>query len=162
MFESCKNIEELKKEYKKAAIKFHPDSKTGDAEKMKEVNAEYEKMFRVLKNRVVYDTDEAKTYNSKETSADFVEIINAFGGYDGIEIEICGTWVWITGATFQIKEELKNNGFRFSKGKKAWYWTKSEMKKKRGYYSMKEIRERYGSDVIKAERKETNRIGAAM
>lgn len=45
----AKTLEELKKVYRKLALKFHPD-KGGTDEQMAEINNAYEDMFNRLKN----------------------------------------------------------------------------------------------------------------
>ena len=47
-FMNCKNLDELKKAYKAAAMKYHPDM-GGDTATMQAINAEYEARFEVLK-----------------------------------------------------------------------------------------------------------------
>ena len=47
-FTNCKNLEELKKEYRRLAMIHHPD-RGGDVEIMKAINNEYDMMFPVLK-----------------------------------------------------------------------------------------------------------------
>lgn len=47
-FAQCKNLEELKKEFRRLAMVHHPD-RGGDVETMKEINNEYDMMFPVLK-----------------------------------------------------------------------------------------------------------------
>jgi len=44
-----KTLEELKTMYRQLAMTYHPDRK-GDTEIMKEVNAEYDMLFAVLKD----------------------------------------------------------------------------------------------------------------
>jgi len=48
-FSSPQTVEELKKQYKRLAFRHHPD-RGGNAEHMKEINAEYDKFFERLKN----------------------------------------------------------------------------------------------------------------
>lgn len=47
-FAQCKNLEELKKEFRRLAMIHHPD-RGGNVETMKEINNEYDMMFPVLK-----------------------------------------------------------------------------------------------------------------
>lgn len=47
-FVNCKNLEELKKEFRRLAMIHHPD-RGGDVETMKEINNEYDAVFPVLK-----------------------------------------------------------------------------------------------------------------
>ena len=49
-FNGVNTVEDLKKEYKKLALKYHPDRNGGDGEIMKAINNEYEKLFERLKN----------------------------------------------------------------------------------------------------------------
>ena len=69
----------------------------------------------------------------------------------GLDIELCGSWLWIGGNTREHKEELKALSCRWSKNKKLWYWHHAEEGRKwrRGTYSMNEIRTKYGSQTFK-------------
>ena len=49
-FKNCKTAEELKKEYRKLAMKLHPDIVGGDGEAFKEMQNEFEKLWEQLKN----------------------------------------------------------------------------------------------------------------
>jgi hypothetical protein len=70
----------------------------------------------------------------------------------GIEIEIIGSWIWITGNTFAVRETLKGEGFRFSHPKTAWYWHKGEYHKKSGkLMSMEAMRKAWGSKKVESQ-----------
>lgn len=149
-FKDIKDITELKKEYKRLAFKYHSD-RGGDDELMKEINVEYEEMFNILKEQATEKETE------KEDSRDFIDIINALMKFD-ITIEVIGSWLWLHGDTYSIKEQLKELGCRFSKGKRLWYYTKSDYKKT--YHknnNMGDIRSRYGSTVIKETKVKSNK-----
>ena len=47
-FEDCKNLDDLKAAYRKAALQYHPDL-GGDTATMQAINAEYAARFEVLK-----------------------------------------------------------------------------------------------------------------
>lgn len=47
-FAGCRTLDELKKEYRRFAMKHHPDH-GGDTATMQAINAEYESRFEVLK-----------------------------------------------------------------------------------------------------------------
>ena len=68
----------------------------------------------------------------------------------GLEIEICGTWVWVSGDTKTHKEILKEQGFRYHGGKKMWYMAPAGYirKGKRKSYSHDEIKKKYGSQRV--------------
>lgn len=63
-FESCKTLDDLKKAYKAAAMKYHPDM-GGDTATMQEINAEYDRIFPALK--LAYNrTAEQPTHETAE------------------------------------------------------------------------------------------------
>jgi curved DNA-binding protein CbpA len=140
-FTNIKTIEELKKAYKRLAMQHHPD-KGGTTEQMQEINAEYEKMFNLIKS--------GQTNATEENSEDFIEVVNAIINCIGLEIEICGNWIWVSGDTYTHKETLKKNGFRWAVKKRMWYWRPAGyVKKTKKQYSMEEIRKMHGSEKIK-------------
>lgn len=135
-FANCKTAEEFKKTFRKLCKELHPDNlMTGDAEKFKEMKAEFEKGF------------EACTAGTNEagTAKEFSDIIEKFMKMDGLNIELCGSWLWISGNTYQNRENLKAAGCQWSRSKKMWYWHPGDYSKRRGGASMETIRNKYGS-----------------
>lgn len=146
-------VEQLKAEYKKLAMKHHPD-RGGNTSDMQEINNEYDILFAKLKN--IHATAEGKTYKANkettETPEEFKNIINSLINLKGINIELCGSWLWLTGNTREHKEKLKGLHFKWSKSKCAWYYHSNDYRKSsRKTYSLEEIRDLYGSETIKAE-----------
>ena len=142
-----KTLEELKKQYRKLVFTHHPD-KGGDAEKMKAVNNEYDKLFKILKD--VHQTKDGETYTSKQTSAEtadqFKDLINELMKMDDIEIEIIGCFVWVTGNTRAYKDKLKELKFQWHSKKTAWFLKPENYRcKSRKNYEFDEIREMYGT-----------------
>ena len=66
-FMNCKNLDELKKAYKAAAMKYHPDM-GGDTATMQAINAEYEARFEVLKRSQNEQAAEDATGQTKATT----------------------------------------------------------------------------------------------
>ena len=149
-FTNCKTIEELKKEYRRLALENHPD-RGGDEQVMKAINLEYEKMAKILEN--VHEAGEEAPKHKAETPKEFIEIIDKLIRMTGVVIEICGSWLWLTGNTYEHRQEIAEMHFRFSKTKKAWYWFNGieNTTKHRGTNSMNEIRNKYGSEKIFSE-----------
>lgn len=144
-FENCKTLEELKKEYKRLALKYHPDRPEGDLELMKIINNEYEIMFERLQK--ISNNNNEKTENVN----DFRDIIDKIINFN-INIEICGSWIWLSGSTYQYKEVLKELGFKWSANKKMWYYRpENYYSKKHKAWTIEEIRNLYGSEKIKTE-----------
>jgi hypothetical protein len=72
----------------------------------------------------------------------------------GIEIELIGSWIWITGNTFPVRGMLKNEGYKFSHSKAVWYWHKGEYFKKSGkLMSMDDMRDAWGSEKVESQTK---------
>ena len=121
IFNHCKTLDELKKAYKAAAMKHHPDV-GGSTVAMQQINAAYAQRFEYLKGRqnteAAADTT-GKTHATTESAGDFVAIIDALLRLDGLEIELCGRWLWIGGNTRQHKEALKAAGCRWSMHQEA-------------------------------------------
>ena len=126
-FKLCKNIDDLKVTYKKLAMKLHPDL-GGSVEAMQELNDTYERMFNALKD--------GKT---TEDAMVFPEIMEKLLQFENLEIDVIGSWIWVTGDTFPIKESLKSIGLRWSRKRKKWYFQGQTFKKRKklSYEDMK-------------------------
>ena len=70
-----------------------------------------------------------------------------------VTVEVCGSWIWISGDTKPCKDNLKRIGCRWSSKKKQWYWRPPGAGRpwfrSSNEYSMEEIRNEYGSTQIK-------------
>lgn len=153
-FENVNSLEELKKEYRRLAMKHHPDV-GGDTTIMQEINAEHDILFEVLKRAHNAKADEdksGKTRKTTETPEEFRDIVSVLLKLDGIEVELCNSWLWIGGDTRPHKDALKAAGCRWSNNKKKWYWRHEEnggkRYRKKGSYTMDEIRAKYGSEWL--------------
>lgn len=150
-FRKCTTLEELKKLYFGLMKRWHPDV-GGDLETAKIINNLYDKYFPLLKN---YRKDyNGNTYQKDTTEAanEFRDIVDAIIHYKGLKIEVCGTWLWVSGKTKPVKEDLKELGLKWSQNKEAWYYTRDEKKKKyHRPWDMEKIRASYGSQTIKEE-----------
>lgn len=145
-FDRFSSVEELKKEYRRLAMLHHPD-RGGDLETMKRINSEYEVMFNRLNNGDGISGPEAST----EAPRDYIRIINILMGLSGLYVELCGSWLWISGDTRRNREALKAAGCCWAPKKSMWYWRPPEAASRRGRKSasMDEIREKYGSQAVR-------------
>lgn len=153
-FNNCKSIEDVKKLYKKLCKQYHPDlNKDDTTEIMKQINAEYETAFERFKNIHESADDNTKTYTSKETTetaAEFMVIINKLVVLEGVNVELIGRWIWLSGNTFPHKDILKGLGFRFASKKKCWYWHKAEdASRNHKEMSLDEIKKLHGCETFK-------------
>ena len=144
-FNNPQTLEELKAQYKKLAFKYHPDREGGNLEAMKAINAEYDSLFKILKN--THKTKEGKVYEkqTQEAPSDFKDLINQLIKMVGCHIEIIGLFIWVSGETKPHKDSLKALGFRWHSTKKVWYKAPQDYKKyTKTKYNMNEIRSMYG------------------
>ena len=153
-FTNCRTLDELKAEYRRLAMIHHPD-RGGDLETMKQINAEHDALFEILKKQHNATHDEA--HQTTETAEEFRDILNKLLKLDGLKVELCGSWLWISGETFKHKAELKTAGCRWSNNKKSWYWRHEEEARPwhRGKATMDQIRAKYGSQVFNAQGEES-------
>ena len=105
-FTKCRTIEDVKETFRDLAKKLHPDC-GGDAEEFKRMMAEYTVIFKRLKNvhrkadQKTEQTENNRTeYHKEESPEEFADIISKVIHLDGIEIEIVGHWVWLSGNTY--------------------------------------------------------------
>ena len=135
----------VKQAFRAAAKKYHPDINPAGAEMMKVIND----AFDTLK-------DYTGTFSEEEHNECYPEALNvalnAIIGLEGLIIEICGAWVWVSGETFPHKQILKDNSFKFAGKKKAWHFRPENWKSRsRGKSSMDDIRVKYGSHSPKTK-----------
>ena len=159
-FQNCSTIEEIKKQYRKLAQQFHPDhNRTGTDTNsiMAEINSQYEK-FRYMKFTGV-NHETKKEYTQEFDPFDgYREKINQLINIPNITIELCGTWLWITGVKKEDKEKqviLKELGFTWAFKKNAWYWKPGTYRKKsKKELNLDQIRNLYGSETVKQEQQQ--------
>ena len=146
--------ESIKAAYRDASKKYHPDINPAGIEMMKAVNAAYD----ILKDLISFEDLNGVEAGSVDYGEELNAALNAIMNCEGLEIEICGSWVWVTGTTMDHKETLKAAGYKWASKKKSWYFRPADYKanKKREFYSMDKIRNNYGSTRI--ETKTTKRI----
>ena len=56
-FNNVKTLDELRKQYKELLKQYHPDNPNGSTEATQTINAEYDKLFKALKDKHEQSTD---------------------------------------------------------------------------------------------------------
>lgn len=141
-FTNCHCIEDVKEEYRRLAKMLHPDN-GGDAEEFKRMMQAYTSAYNRFKGVHRKQTDKS-TQDAKKGTQDayasahddfsaeqFADIINKVIGLDGVDIDIVGTWIWLSGNTFIYKDIIKAAGFFWSTKHKKWYYNGSKKKSKK-------------------------------
>ena len=140
-FSEVTGINEAKKVYKTLAKKLHPDV-GGSEEEFKILNAVYNDF---IENKIYFS-------NEFKIDLDLEKIISQILHFENITIELVGSWIWLSGDTKEIKDKLKELGFKWASKKKMWYY--GEMKSKNPTpKSMEEIKSKYGSEILKSKAK---------
>ena len=154
---AAQTLNELKQLYRAFALEFHPDH-GGSEEAMKAINIEFTRLFAILKDRQndeatrAHDAGNWAGYSTTtETPEEFIDIISKLDQIQGIIVELCGRWLWISGNTKDNREALKACGCRWSHPKKLWYWRHEEdmcYKRTGKDTDIEEIRAKYGSQQM--------------
>lgn len=161
-FKSVDSLESLRKQYKELLKKFHPDNPNGSTAACQEINAEYDKLFKLLKDK--HESKQTSTDSTKESYSnmhyDFAEdkairkMLQKIIFFSNITIDIVGRFIWIDGNTYQYRKEFKTLGFKWSGQRKKWYWHNGEYKKHRNSnLSYADIQNKYGSTEVKTEQR---------
>lgn len=150
-FKNVQSLEELRRQYKDLLKKYHPDNKNGSTQACQEINAEYDKLFKALKDKHENATSSKYDFNAESDKA-IRDILQKIIKFTNATIEVCGSWVWVFNS-YEYRTELKGMGFKFASKKKAWYWHGEEYQKKsHKSLSMDRIRDLYGSVSVETER----------
>ncbi|MCT7487231.1 hypothetical protein N5T98_11855 [Aliarcobacter cryaerophilus] len=141
-FSEVTGINEAKKVYKTLAKKLHPDV-GGSEEEFKILNSVYTDL---IENKIYFSND-------FKIDLDLEKIISQILHFENITIELVGSWIWLSGDTKEIKDKLKELGFKWASKKKMWFY--GEMKgKSHGEKSLDEIKDKYGSKTFKKKENE--------
>lgn len=141
-------FEDIKKAYRIACSKYHPDRNPAGLEMMKIINGAYQSLSDYVADGVSGDSD----FINEETLGDEMNAaLNAIIDL-GLTIEVCGSWIWVSGDTRPHREVLKAAGYHWAPKKVMWHWRPADSKSySRGKYSMDEVRAMHGSMTVKGK-----------
>jgi hypothetical protein len=141
------DIDSLKKSYFKLAKVYHPDA-GGTKEQFQRLQKEYEGLFKTIMSGSNLSANDIA--NEIELDENLRQAVDAIIGIPQLNVELIGKWIWVSGNTYPIRNELKNAGFMFAPVKKMWYYKGIESAG-RGKLTIDEIRKKYGSQAIQKE-----------
>ena len=140
--------EDLKKDYLKFVKKLHPDN-GGNEEDFKTLQNEYIDALKNVGNKHYNKNNEIYNTDIDFNDDNFLNIINNLIVIDDLNIEIIGSWIWITGDTKKHKGKIKALGCRFSKNKYCWYYhTGNYYKGNNEHYTIEDLRVKFGSKKV--------------
>lgn len=145
-FNDCKTLDEARKTYYFLAMQHHPD-RGGEEDAFKELANQFNAFN---PGKLKYE-NETNDWNSQV----YANIISQLINIPKIHIEICGSWIWLSGDTKPHKDIIKSietDEFYkrgFSASKQMWYFSpKGYKKRSKDDFDMEDIRDIYGSDPI--------------
>tara|TARA_R100001530_G_scaffold74192_3_gene52235 strand:- start:343 stop:843 length:501 start_codon:yes stop_codon:yes gene_type:complete len=129
---------EIKARYRELSLKYHPDLWPNGQHMQSMINNAYEAL-KGFSGELGQGTD-------ANITAHIGTALFALSDLLGLEFEICGTWLWVTGETKKHKEALKGAGLRYHHKKVSWYLAPPGRRKFSGKeIPMEQIRGNYGS-----------------
>jgi hypothetical protein len=148
-FAKVKTKQECKKLFRELAKLNHPDN-GGNNETMVSIIAEYEKLMKTL------PTEKPNTDNNEQTEEQFnthvsQEMQNIIDNISHlpIDIEVIGSWIWVSGDTYKYKSYLTAYNFVWCPQKKMYQWHMDRVKKyKTKVFGIDEIRTTYGTTKV--------------
>lgn len=146
-------VEEVKKRFRDLAKQHHPDKNNNSPESteiFKTIMNQYHSTLKAMSGQESTDRKTRKThtyYYKRETEQAIIDKINEILSIDGVYlIMLVGTWIWLTGETKAIEDELTSIGMRWSTKRMMWSWHKPTGRKRRSYCKggFETITARYG------------------
>jgi hypothetical protein len=164
-FEGCTTQAEIKARYRELARKHHPDM-GGDLRTMQEINTQASKAMSEGAKSEARDRQRTAHAENRKSAADFHDLdevteeirtmIEFALNLNGVDVELMGLWVWLTGNTkthreaFKAWNETHETKWKWSPKKTAWYFA-GVPTFNRKETTLDEIRGAYGSQKFSRE-----------
>lgn len=164
-FKEIQSLDGLRKLYRKLVVKHHPDN-GGSEDAIKEINAEYDVLFKKIKNDFEHNDTYSKASDKQKQQYDWQkdkqlrEMVLKLSKFKGITVEIIGVWIWVSNC-YAYRKELKELGFHWASQKQMWYIHFDDFHKFNSKPApMSYIRQRYGSVEVRfdTEKNEKERL----
>ncbi|CAK0748125.1 DnaJ domain protein [Gammaproteobacteria bacterium] len=143
-------LKQCKNAYRSMMMKYHPDRNPAGLEIAKALNAAWDYIQKLDWTRPVSNKYSDDIHYVEALSA----FINAMLILDGILIEVCGSWVWLSGDTKPHKDTIKAAGGKWAPKKQQWYFRPKEWKSSNHQeWDMDRIRDSFGSQGVARNRR---------
>jgi hypothetical protein len=130
-FANCHDVAAIKSEYKKLAMRWHPDRPGGNTTIMQEINAAYKVALSAQHGTESTDDQGAThTYYYKESTEQAIidkitEVIKSgILSSNSVELWLIGVWLWVKGDTKPHRQKLGRDGlgFQWNQTRQCWQW----------------------------------------
>jgi len=139
LFFGCTSAAEVQLRFDELSKVFN-----GQDEMLKTIKAEYSTLMAVLT-----ESKPVEAAKEKVSVSDKIKELQENVKQDGLRLEIVGQWLWLSGATFTVKDVLKALDFRYSPDKKSWYWRSDQNRSSNEKpIPLEMIREKYGTNLV--------------
>lgn len=149
-FNNPQTLDELRKQYRDLALKYHPD-RNGSHEAMVQINAEYEDLQQRLKRSSHASGSHKQDIENDEKLREIILNLVALP----LSIEIIGSWIWVDQQdSYLYKDRLKELKFQWARSKKKWYWFNGiEQRRQKSRISVPhdQIKQKYGSYTVRMQ-----------
>lgn len=154
-FKAVWTAEECKQRFKELVKQLHPDNNPDrdTTEEFKEMSSEFRAVYDELKDvhrrkddGTTY-TETRQEYKATDNGEEFERVFTTLYNMSGLKIQISGSWLWVSGNTYEHRDEIKATGCQWSKTHKQWYYTSTKDRKRRTHTSMEKIISKYGAEI---------------
>ncbi len=173
-FSTTLSSQEIISLYRKLALQHHPDRNRDTVAEatriMQQINAEFDRVLKQAQRREAQEREQTARHKAATEGYEYQgrpyeqvrvdqmsdllrQKIQEIITLEGITIELCGAWIWVTGNTRPVKEVLKAAGYVWASKKGAWYF-KGVESRGTGKFTLEEIRSFYGSTTFRDEKEE--------
>lgn len=152
-FQGLGTVGEVKKEYRRLAKLNHPDI-GGITAVMQAINAAYHDILNRLDGQTNIGSDGKEhtyRYDFQAEQEVIDKVYELLALKLDVEIEIIGTWVWVSGDTKPIKDQLKEAGLRWHSKRLMWYWRRFTYRRRFSNMDFDDMRKMYGNQKFEKD-----------
>jgi hypothetical protein len=146
-------LEGIKRAFRAQVIKYHPDINPDGLKYTQLLTEAYEMLVKAYNSNWLKGTWKTAPGSTSKILNEMEEALSKLKACKGLDIEICGTWLWIGGETkywAKYLGEQKNSKdkkmFFWAGSKQKWSWKPSTyVKYSKEVWSMDKIRGKFGT-----------------